>query len=336
MSRRILLLMFVILSTTTYLSAQTRNDSEGLEGLKDIGLVIKYGQVDGLDAARRSTILRMLEDRARGWLRAAQVPIELADEAKVEGRPRLSFTITLKEPVDDAFPLFIDARLYQRVQLLRDPTKEAELVTWRMWSLGPEITTEWLYTLFEKQVSAFINAYRRVNPAPTRADIRNADIPVDAKPGANALQGLNGVRVRTSVRFIQSGSQPYNAGVAQLKQQAFYQKIETEAENKLKEAGIALLRNETDQPGRPRLEVFITLGEPGLQVPAIEVGTNLWQEVQLVRDPAKRAYVSSWETDDTVTFGKSNDGASVITEDAVLKLLDSQIDAFIKSYKAAN
>jgi hypothetical protein len=336
MSRRILLLMVAILSTTTYLSAQTRNSNEGLEGLKDIGLVIKYGQVDGMDAAKRSTTLRMLEDRAKGWLRAAQVPIELADEAKLAGRPRLVFTITLREPVDDAFPLMIDGRLYQRVQLLRDPTKGAELATWRIWSMGPEATTEWLYTLFEKQVTAFIDAYRRVNPAPTRAESRDAEIPVNVKPEANALQGLNGVRLRTSVRFIQSGSNSSNPEVAGLKQQAFYQKVETEAENKFKEVGITLLRNETEQPGWPRFDVFITLGEPGLQVPAIEVGTNLFQEVQLVRDPAKRAYVSTWETDDTVTFGKSNNGASVITEDAVLKMLHSQIDAFIKAYKAAN
>jgi hypothetical protein len=325
--------MVVMLSATTYLSAQSRNSNEVLEGLKGIGLVIKYGEVEGLEPAKRPTVLRLLEDRAKGWLRAAQVPFELSDEASLRGRPRLVLTITLKKPGDTPPALLVEGSLFQRIRLSRDPAKETDLATWSMGMMAPEATTELLYVFFEKLVGSFINEYRGANPTPTRIDSRSAELIARSQPNADALQGLNGVRLITSVRFIQSGSQS-NVDMARLKDQSFYKKVQTEAENRLKQAGIPLLLKETERPGRPRLEIFITLGEPGLSAPAIEVGSKLWQDVQLLRDAGKQTYLSTWETQNAVSYPK--DGASVISEDAVLKIVISQADEFIKAYRAAN
>ena len=51
MTKRILTTTLLLLALATHISAQNRSAKETLEGLQDIGLVVKYGNADGLDAA---------------------------------------------------------------------------------------------------------------------------------------------------------------------------------------------------------------------------------------------------------------------------------------------
>ncbi len=330
MTKCILITNILLLSLFTYTSAQNRNANETLEGLKAIGVIVKYGQVDGLEPAMQPTILQTVQDRARARLLAARLPLLPAtDETKMVGRPRLVFTLTLKKPSDTPPALLIDGRFYQRVRLDRDAGKEMELATWSMGTVWPELTPDMLVMLVEKQLDAFIDAYQAMNPVPPRVDTRTADPLVQLKDNANALGGLTGIRLLVSLRFIQLAEQvDKNSARERLKDSTFSQTLQTEAENKFKQAGIPLLRNETERAGRPRFEVSITVGHPNFHAPAIDIGSKLWQDVRLVRDHRKESYVVTWES--------QTSGGWPIDEKTVLHVLNNQLDEFIKAYSAAN
>lgn len=330
MTKCTLIASILLLSLFTYTSAQNRNANESLAGLKAIGVIVKYGRVDGLEPAMQPTILHTVQDRARARLRAARVPLLPAtDETKLVGQPRLVFTLTLKRPSDTPPALLIDGRFYQRVRLERDRAKEMELPTWSMGYVWPELSPDMLIALVEEQLDAFIDAYQTMNPVPPRVDTRTGDPPVQVKNNANALQGLTGIRLLVSLRFIQLAAQvDKSSGRERLKDPAFSQMLQTEAENKFKQVGIPLLRNETERVGRPLLEMSITLGHPNFQAPAIDIGSKLWQDVRLVRDARKETYVVTWESQ------TNNDGP--ITDEAVRQVLSAHIDEFIEAYRAAN
>ncbi len=130
MTKKILTTTILLLNLFTYTAAQNRSAKEALEGLHAIGVVVKYGQVEGLDAAMQPTVLQMLQDRAKDRLRQAEIPLlKATEEAEMRGRPRLVFTITLNKRTDTAPTIVVESRLYERVRLWRDPTKEMELAT---------------------------------------------------------------------------------------------------------------------------------------------------------------------------------------------------------------
>src|SRR5690242_20045523 len=103
MTKLILTATILLLNLFSYSAAQSRtagfndaNLSLTLEGLGEIGLSVKYGQVDGLEARMQPTILQKLRDRAANRLRQGEVPLlEATDDAHIFDRPRLVFTVSL-------------------------------------------------------------------------------------------------------------------------------------------------------------------------------------------------------------------------------------------------
>ncbi len=75
--------------------------------------------------------------------------------------------------------------------------------------------------------------------------------------------------------------------------------------------------------------MFITLSQPNFHAPAIAVESAFWQQVRPVRDPRRQTYAVTWEWD------ASDDGPTV-TDEALLRVFNSQLDAFMKAYNTAN
>jgi hypothetical protein len=332
MTKQILTATILLLTLFSYTAAQSTtagfkdaNPKQTLEGLGQIGLTIKYGQVDGLEAKTQPTILQKLRDRAANRLKQGEVPlIEATDDADLVGRPRLVFTVTLKKQGDPPPALLIEGKLFQRVRLWRDQSQELELPTWTMSSVGPSIDSEMLFALFDKPLDAFVSEYRAANPKPLHIESRATDLlgQSSKKIKENALQGLTGINFNVSLGFIQSVNP---------RLQALADPLQREAQNKLKEAGIPLLRfpSEIERAGYPLLNVVVTLDENGVSyAPAIDVRSQLWQRVQPIRESQKYTYVPTWES-------HANDGPA-ITEEALRKIVNSQLDQFIEAYKAAN
>jgi hypothetical protein len=328
MTKHILTTITVLLSLFTYTAAQSRTDGFKdlnprltLEELGNIGLIVKYGQVDGLETAMQPTILQELRDRAKNRLRQGDIPVwESTDEAEMVGRPRLVFTVTLKKQTDPRPALLIESKLFQRVRLWRDPSQEVELATWSMSSVGPNVEYEMLFALFDKPLDAFVREYRAANPNPSQLESRT-DAPAQLNDNASALQGLTGIDFMVSLRFIQFVDARF---------QALLDPLQREGENKLKQAGIPLLRSpDIARAGYPFLNVVLTLDQNGISyAPAIDVRTQFWQRVRPVRDLKKYTYAPTWES-------HANDGPK-ITEEALRGIVNSQLDQFIEAYKTAN
>jgi hypothetical protein len=330
MTKQIVTATILLLSLSSYIAAQSRtggfkdsNSKQILEGLGQIGLTVKYGQVDGLEATMQPTILQKLRDRAANRLRQGEVPLmEATDDADMVGKPRLVFTVTLKKPGDPPPALLIEIKLFQRVRLWRDPSREMELPTWTMSSVGSSLDSETLFVLFDKQLDAFVREYRAANPNPRSVESRATDPSAQLKGKASALQGLTGIDFVLSLGFIQLVNPRF---------QALSDPLLREAENKLKQAGIPLLRtaDETVRAGYPLLNVVVTLDENAVSyAPAIDVRSQLWQRVQPIRELRKYTYLPTWES-------HANDGPA-ITEEALRKIVNSQLDQFIEAYNAAN
>lgn len=329
MTKHILTTSFLLLSFFTYTAAQNRLDGfkdwgnrQTLEGLGEIGLIVKYDQVDGLATTIQPSILQMLVERAKNLLRQGEVALlESIDEANMVGRPRLVVTVTVKKQSDTAPALIIESKLFQRVRLWRDPSQEIELATWS-WSAGsPNVDYEMLSTRFDMQVSAFVKDYQAANAKPPRVENRTTEPPAQLKGNANALQGLSGIDYITSLEFIEFVD-PHLQPLAD--------KLRPETENKLKQAGIPLLRaSDMARAGYPLLKVRVTLNPNGKSYAhAIEVRTEFWQRVCSVQDLKKYTYTPTWQS-------HTIDGSS-ITEEAVRRLVNSQLDQFIEAYKSAN
>jgi hypothetical protein len=178
-----------------------------------------------------------------------------------------------------------------------------------------------LFALFDKPLDAFVREYRAANPNPP-AEGRTTDPPAQFNDNASALQGLTGIDFMVSLRFIQFVDARF---------QALSDPLQREAENKLKQAGIPLLRYSPDiaRAGYPLLNVVVTLDQNGISyAPAIDVRTQFWQRVRPVTDLKKFTYVPTWES-------HANDGP-LITEEALRRIVNSQLDQFIEAYQARN
>ncbi len=330
MRQQILTLTVLLLSVTTHISAQERNSAQTLKGLSGIGLVVRYGNVDGLETAMQPAILQMLQDRARDLLRQGEVPLlQSTSEADMIGRPRLVFTVTAKKKGEIPPAILIESELYQRVSLWRDQAKEMELATWSTGSIGPHVSHPGLFALFEQQVNAFVRNYRAMNPHPPKVESRTDGPPAQLRDNALSLQGLTGVRLIVSLGFIEFEDNGRQVEVdRRFQDPAFSKMLQVEAENRFKQAGIPLLRNETDRTGRPLLHVSMNLCQPNFHSPGIGVNSTFWEGVRLVRDTKKDTYAVTW---------KSYAGNGwPITDEAIRKALNSQLDEFIKAYNAAN
>ena len=326
MTKYILTTIVLLLSLFTDTSAQYRTDGfkdweprKTLEGLREIELIVKYGQVDGLETTMRPTILRRLQDRARELLKQCEVPIVESDETDNVARPRLVFTIALKKPTDPAPVAQIESKLFQRVRLWRAPSQEMELATWRMGGSGPQVEYEAVSSLLGRIADTFVREYRAANPSSRKVETRNLDSPPELKNG-DAFQGLTGIDFMLTPRFIQ---------VADEHLKALSETIQCEAEEKLKQAGIPLLHyaKDTAPAGYPLLNVVITFSPPNSYAPPIEVKSQFWQRVLPVSDLRKQTYAVTWEL--------QTDGPA-ITDEALRRIVNSQVEQFIQTYKAAN
>src|SRR6185503_8621221 len=94
--RQSILAITVLLLGLTHISGQSRSPKDALEGLRDIGLVVKYSKTDGMVEVLRPNTLQVLHDRAKILLSDADIPVlQSTDEADMAGRPRLVFIVML-------------------------------------------------------------------------------------------------------------------------------------------------------------------------------------------------------------------------------------------------
>ena len=337
MRQQLLTITVLLLSLSIHTSGQSRiqgfkdwNPKQTLEGLRDIGLVVKYGQVDGLPEVMRPAMLQMMQDRARDLLRLGEVPIlKSTDEANIVARPRLVFTITMNKQTDPPPAISVELKLYERVRLLRDPAKELELATLSASVAGPKATNEKLFALFEQHVNAFVRAYREMNSNPPRLGSRSAALPGQLKDNANPLQGLNGIDsnvslVRSTINGLRS-----ELLISDEHHRALANRLPREVESKLKQAGIPFWRfnNDGERAGWPLLRVTISLRPPNSYDPETEIRCELWQQVRTVRD-SRKLYAVTWES-------RATDGP-ITTDEALLRIVNEQLDEFIKAYHTAN
>ena len=163
---RILAITVLLLSLTSHLAAQTSDNAQTLESLRDIELVVKYGHVDGEEEEWQSNLLQRLEDRARQRLWEAGIPLfQSTDEGGKTSRPRLVFTVLLRRKTEGVPPVQVYAQIFQRVRLWRDSAKELELATWTMHGVGgPMVTQKMVFDVFDGEVAEFLKSYRAANP----------------------------------------------------------------------------------------------------------------------------------------------------------------------------
>jgi hypothetical protein len=325
MTKHLLTTIVLLLSFSTYAAAQGNIDgfkdwgsSRTLEGLREIGVVVKYGQVDGLEASMQPAILKMLKDRANELLKQGTVPLlESTDEASMIDKPRLVVTVTVKKQTDIGPRLQIETKLFQRVSLWRDPSQVIELPTWDWTAPSQQVDYETLSNFFDTQVNLFVKTYKEANPNAPRVENPLPQL----KSSANALQGLSGIDFIVSIGFFESVDERLHQLSGPLRD---------ETEKKFKRAGIPLLRRpDAASAGYPLLNVRIMLNPKGVSYAhATEIRTEFMQRVCPLQDPKKYSYISTW---DVLTFDDT-----AITEDIVRKILNTHLDQFIEAYKTAN
>jgi hypothetical protein len=328
---KILAITVLLFGLPAQLSAQ-RSDEKTLEGLRDIELIVKYGEVNGQQTDWQSAALQTLEDRARKRLQEAGIRVLPADESSKAGMAKLVFTVSLNRVNSAAAPVRIETKLYQRVRLWRDSAKELELPTWTMSGVGgPEVTAKMVSDVFDAQVDSFLKYYKQMNATASEAATENAPTSTQLSDTRHAFEGLNSTRLFLSIR------RDMFSDARQVLLEKFLQEA---AENRLKEAGIKLNRytNEAEQAGHALLYIWVKLSKPNTHAwaPPIGVESSFSQWVRLVRDPKKQTDAVTWESRDQGEFVKNSSGDLVITDDAVLEVVNKQVDEFIKAFKAAN
>jgi hypothetical protein len=278
----------------------------------------------------QSDLLQRLEDRARQRLWEAGVPITQSTD-KDGNRPRMVFTVTLSR-AENATPVRVDVAVHQRVRLSRDEAKELELATWSQSGIGgPMVTAKMVLDVFDGEVAQFLKSYREVNQASSPVSTKPiVDTSAQFSSPPNGFEGLNGTSVFVSTRrdLFFNGRLPVD--------DKFLQEA---VETRLKEAGIKVLRytNEAEQTGHALLYIWVKLSKPNVHAwaPPIGVESTFSQRVRLVRDPKKETDAVMWESRDQGEFVKNSSGELGITDDAVLEVINRQLDEFIHAFKAA-
>lgn len=309
----------VLLVLCANAAAQNSTDKQTLVGLRDLTVSVEYKQADGLEASKQPIILQHLQERATEQLNKAEIPISKTTDDDVAGRPRLVFVVTANKDAQTASNVIVETKLYERVHLLRDTTKEMNVGTWVYEGVGiaTMVTEKLLTDVFDAQVTSFIKAYQEANPNLKTGSVTSASSIAPLAENANSLQGLKGVRFFTAFR-----SQPPE-------REELRKALQKEAEAKLAQAGIPMLKgNEIENVGNPLLYLFITVSQPLSHRHAIEIESRFWQQVRPARDLEKEIRVVTWES-------QANDGPP-ITDDAVRAVFNQQLDEFIKAYTAAN
>jgi hypothetical protein len=335
MTKHILTTIVLWLSMFAFAAAQPRGDGkdmqwdQNLAGLGEIGLIVKYGQADGLPEAMQPAILQVLRDRARDLLRKGEVRlVESTDEAKMVGKPRLVVTVRLKKQTDLPPAVTVDTDLYRKVRLSRDPSKELELPIWNASNIGPEITERNLVSLLEGQLNAFVKTYQAVNAKSPQASV--AEVPSPVKADAHPMEGLLDIGFWFSIAFNRVEGVPPVDLDPQVTNPELRRTLESEAEKKLQRAGIALRRIRPDQMGQPHFMMMLIVNEASVDkhTPPISVTSTFWQTVRLARNPQTETFMPTWRSHKSEGWP--------ITEEALRRLMNSQLDQFIEAYKTAN
>ena len=324
MKKHILAVSVLLLSLTVHATAQNRSPEEALRGITGFGVSVKYATADGLPEEVRALILTELQNRATNQLMQADMPLlQSTDDTELAGKMRLTFIVTVNKETGRSMPVQVETELTERVRLRRDESKEMVLTTWGQRGIGgPNASTKMVLDVFDGQVTGFIKDYKRANEKPGEAKSAGSNATAHVKENANSLQGLPGVRFYIPFRE--------ELGVDPEARTALKQLVNAEAEKKLKEAGIPLLKyaNESEAAGDPILQLWVKLSGPNYYAPAIEIETKFWQHVRPVRDLKTDFHAVTWQSQFI--------DAGPITDEAVIQVVNQQLDEFIKAYNAAN
>ena len=324
MKKHVLAVSVLLFSLGIHVAAQNRSPEEALRGITGFGVSVRYATAEGLPEEMRGPILAELQNRARSLLMQADMPMLLAtDDAELAGKMRLMFIVTVNKEMGRSMPVLVETELSERVRLRRDESKEMVLTTWAQRGIGgPNASTKMVLDVFDGQVTGFIKDYKRANEKPNAAKSTGSNATAQSKEDSNSLQGLPGIRVHIPLRE--------EIGVDPKTRDALKQLLNAEAEKKLKEAGIPLLKyaNETEPAGDPILQLWVKLSGPNDYAPPIEIETKLWQHVRPVRDLKTSMHAVTWASQ----FAD----AAPVTDEAVIQIVNRQIDEFIKAYNAAN
>ena len=324
MKKHVLAVSLLLLALSVHAAAQSRSPEEALRGISGFGVSVRYATVDGLPEEMRGPILTELHNRATNQLMQADMPLlQSTDDTELTGKMRLTFIVTVNKESGHSMPVQVETELTESVRLRRDDSKEMVLATWAQRGIGgPNAGTKMVLDVFDGQVAGFIKDYKRANEKSGETATSATNASAQVNENANSLQGLPGVTFHTPIREI-IGTDPERT-------KALQQLINAEVEKKLKEAGIPILKyaNESETAGNPILTVWLKLAGPNSYAPPIDVETKFWQKVHPVRDLKKDFHAVTWESDTS--------DAGPITDEAVLQVVNRQVDEFIKSYIAAN
>ena len=327
---KVLAITTLLLSLIAQLAAQTTEKQRTLENLSDLEVVVKYGRVEWPQEEWQSNLLQRLEDRARQRLSEAGIPITQSTD-KAGNRPRVVFTVTLSR-AENATPVRVDVAVQQRVRLWRDEAKELELATWSQHGIGgPMVTHKMVLDVFDGEVTEFLKSYTKANQASSQISTKPiADTSAEFSSPPNGFEGLKGTSVFVSTRrdLFFDGQPPVDDKF-----------LQAAVETRLNEAGIKVHRytNEFEKAGHARLTLWVKLSPPNVQAwaPPIGVESTFSQLVQLIRDPEIQTEAVTWKSEDSGSFAKTDDGSLVITNEAVLAVVNRQLDEFIQAFKAA-
>jgi hypothetical protein len=164
----ILAMLFV--STVTVLGQAGPGQENNLRGLKGVRLIVMFGRAEAIDEAERPAILKLVEADVSAKLKSAGITLlQLHNEIVDAGAPYLMVYVTCDKPNGYVYPVVTDVKLQQRVRLLRDPSIEADVATWREGGIGAgKLSPDLIRQLVSSSIDTFIRDYRIVNLSSAR------------------------------------------------------------------------------------------------------------------------------------------------------------------------
>jgi len=146
--------------------AGTAKQLESLRGLKGISLTVDLFDRDGgMEPAERLAVLKVLQDEAEAQIQKAGIRLLKSKEIEDAGSPHLRMLITISKPNDFGYPLVTELKLFQQANLVRDPSIEMSLVTWKANGVGtPEVNLAMLRSQLRSEFGRFIDDYLTANP----------------------------------------------------------------------------------------------------------------------------------------------------------------------------